>query len=271
MYRPGNDRAVTAAGNLLIAEASVPAAVEWLCNPVLPEFLALLVPPNMANSRQPSPLGGMQKRISFAADLADDTKLDESCKRAYNTVVEFELAQMLQPANMSCDYLADRESCISAAFKLAEQFELSDEVVFDAVLMMDRVMSTGAQHESNLSMLFVAASLRVSCPFLMQHCSACAAAHLLQTCSWRVWPCRLHGLHRLAGCMNYWSADLMFGLCNPHHTHTIQAISRCSDVLVLPCHRSLPCKQSLLVIRQLQISCQATASLLLQLASLKAV
>lgn len=140
----------------------MPAALDWLCSPELPEYLTLLVPPNAANSRQPSPLGAAQKRISFAADLAEDSKLDDSCQRAYNTVVDFEMAQLLQPASMSCEYLAERESCIDAAFKLAEQLELADEVVFDAVLLMDRVMSTGAQHDSSLSMLFVAAALRVS-------------------------------------------------------------------------------------------------------------
>lgn len=140
----------------------MPAALEWFCSPELPEFLTLLVPPNTASSRQPSPLGTGQKRISFAADLAEDSKLDDSCQRAYDTVVDFELAQVLQPASMSCEYLAERENCINAAFKLADQLDLAEEVVYDAVLLMDRVMSTGAQHDSSLSMLFVAAALRVS-------------------------------------------------------------------------------------------------------------
>lgn len=161
-HRAG-DGSITAAGNVVIAEASMPAALEWLCTPELPEFLTLLVPPNAASSRQPSPLGGTQKRISFASDLAEDAKLDDSCQRAYNTVVDFEMAQLLQPASISGDYLAEREGCINAAFKLADQFDLAEEVVFDAVLLMDRVMSTGAQHDSSLSLLFVVAALRVSC------------------------------------------------------------------------------------------------------------
>lgn len=140
----------------------MPAALEWFCSPELPEFLTLLVPPNTANNRQPSPLGAAQKRITFATDLAEDSKLDDSCQRAYDTVVDFELAQVLQPSSMSCEYLADRSSCIEAAFKLAEQLELAEEVVFDAVLLMDRVMSTGTQHDSSLSTLFVASALRVS-------------------------------------------------------------------------------------------------------------
>jgi hypothetical protein len=153
---------------VVVAEAPSHAALDWLRSCELPGYLALLVPPNLPNSRQPSPLGGSSsssggpKRLSFAADLAEDAQLEHSCARAYQTVAEFELGQLLQPANMSCEYLAEREACISAAFGYAEQFELAGEVVFDAVLLMDRVMSTGAQHDSSLSMLFVAAALRVS-------------------------------------------------------------------------------------------------------------
>lgn len=146
----------------MVADTPMAAAIEWLCGPELPEYLALLVPPAAAAAnRQPSPLGNAQKRLSFAADLSEDGKLEDSCHRAYQTVVEFEMGQLLQPANMSCEYLAERNVCINTAFKLAEQLELAEEVVFDAVLLMDRVMSTGAQHDNSLSMLFVAAALRV--------------------------------------------------------------------------------------------------------------
>jgi hypothetical protein len=157
---------VTTGGYVVVAEAPCHAALDWLRSCELPEFLALLMPPTLPNSRQPSPLGSTSsssgpKRPSFAADLAEDAKLEHSCARAYQTVAEFELGQLLQPANMSCEYLAEREACINAAFGYAEQFELAEEVVFDAVLLMDRVMSTGAQHDSSLSGLFVVAALRV--------------------------------------------------------------------------------------------------------------
>lgn len=160
-FRSGNG-AVTAAGNVVVAEADMVATLDWLRSPELPEFLALLVPPSAANSRQPSPLGQGPKRISFAAELADDAKLEDSCQRAYHTVLEFELAQALQPSSMSPEYLAEREALISAAFKLAQQLELAEEVVFDAVLLMDRVMSTGTAHDSNIGVLFVAAALRLA-------------------------------------------------------------------------------------------------------------
>eukprot|EP00879_Flechtneria_rotunda_P015835 GHRR01016558.1.p1 GENE.GHRR01016558.1~~GHRR01016558.1.p1 ORF type:complete len:553 (+),score=244.72 GHRR01016558.1:98-1660(+) len=145
-----------------MAEAPVSAALGWLKSPELPEYLALLLPSSISNRRQSSPPGGPHKRISFASDLAEDAQLEDSCQRAYNTVLDFELGQLLQPANMNTEYLAEREACISAAFKLAEQFSFADEVVFDAVLLMDRVMSTGAQHDSSLSMLFVVAALRTA-------------------------------------------------------------------------------------------------------------
>lgn len=160
MRRPA-DAAVTATGNVVVAEADMFAALAWLRSADLPELLALLVPPSVSGSRQPSPLGPNQKRISFAAELSEDSKLEDSCQRAYNTVLEFELAQVVQPQSMVDEYVAERESLVQTAFQLAAQLDLAEEVVFDAVLLMDRVMSTGTAHDSNLGSLFVAASLRV--------------------------------------------------------------------------------------------------------------
>uniref|UniRef100_A0A383VDG4 PROP1-like PPR domain-containing protein n=1 Tax=Tetradesmus obliquus TaxID=3088 RepID=A0A383VDG4_TETOB len=169
-FRPGSG-AVTPGGYVVVAEAPCHAALDWLRSCELQGYLALLMPPSLPASRQPSPLGssssggggaGGPKRLSFAADLAEDAQLELSCARAYQTVAEFELGQLLQPANMSCEYLAERDACIAAAFGYAEQFELAEEVVFDAVLLMDRVMSTGAQHDSSLGRLFVAAALRIA-------------------------------------------------------------------------------------------------------------
>lgn len=158
------DGAVTAAGNVVVAEAHMFAALFWLRNADLPELLALLVPPSVGQgARQPSPLGSAnQKRVSFTAELADDSKLQDSCQRAFRTVLEFELAQVVQPQAMVDAYVAEREGLVQAAFQLAAQLDLAEEVVFDAVLLMDRVMSTGTAHDSNLGSLFVAASLRVS-------------------------------------------------------------------------------------------------------------
>lgn len=138
------------------------AALNWLRCPELHEALALLVPCSAAASRQPSPLGqaGM-KRMSFATELGEDAKLEDSCQRAYNTVLGFELAQRLDAGAMVPEYTAEREALIGSTFKLAGQFELADEVVFDAVLLMDRVMSTGTAHDTALGGLFVAAALRV--------------------------------------------------------------------------------------------------------------
>lgn len=154
---------LTSTGNMMVAEADMLAVLAWLRNADLPELLALLVPFSAGSLRQPSPFGANQKRISFGADLSDDRRLQDSCQRAYNTVLEFELAQMVQPQSMVDEYVAERKGLIHTAFQLASQLDLAEEVVFDAVLLMDRVMSTGTAHDSNLGSLFVAASLRVSC------------------------------------------------------------------------------------------------------------
>lgn len=88
------DGTVTAAGNVVVAEADMFAALAWLRSADLPELLALLVPFSASSGRQPSPFGPNQKRISFGAVLSDDSKLEDSCQRAYNTVLEFELVQV---------------------------------------------------------------------------------------------------------------------------------------------------------------------------------
>jgi len=86
---------------LSVAEAPLTAVLEWLKSPELPEHLALLIQPVAASSKQPNPLGPGQKRISLQPEVAEDANLEDSCMRAFKTVIDFEQGQQLQPADMS--------------------------------------------------------------------------------------------------------------------------------------------------------------------------
>jgi len=176
----------------VVAEAPIAAVLEWLKSNELPEHLALLMDPVAASSKQPNLPGLGHKRISLQPELAEDARLEDSCVRAFQTVTDFERGQHLQPANMSQEYLAQRGACIAAAFKLSEQLELVEEVAFDAVLLMDRVMSTGAAYDSSMSMLMVTAALRVS-----------KGSSKVQ------WQALLHGIMQGSSWRSSWSACLM--------------------------------------------------------------
>lgn len=169
----------------MVAEAPIAAVLGWLKSPELPEHLALLMQPAAPNSKQAHSLGPGHKRISLQPDTAEDARLEDSCMRAFKTVLDFEQGQQLQPANMSQEYLAQRGACIDAAFRLSEQLELVEEVAFDAILLLDRVMSTGAAYDSSMGMLMVTAALRVS-----NNSSSVLTASLVQVHVWCEPVCR---------------------------------------------------------------------------------
>lgn len=146
---------------MVVAEADLHAVMVWLQAPVLPALLALMAPFLPAHSRQHNPGASLSKRFSFAAELAQDAQLEDSLGRAYRTVLEVELTQLVQVQGMAKEYILERQGLVNTAFQMAQQLQLADEVVFDAVLIMDRVMSTGTAHNTNLGSLVVAAALQV--------------------------------------------------------------------------------------------------------------
>lgn len=81
------------------------------------------------------------------------------------------------------EYVSERKGLVHTAFQLAAQLDLAEEVVFDAVLLMDRVMSTGTAHDSNLGNLFVAASLRVSVVVVAAFWVAACGCNASMSCS----------------------------------------------------------------------------------------
>ena len=78
---------------------------------------------------------------SIAADLATETKLDKRCQEAFAAVKEFESNHCLSVQSMGNAYTAARAGLVTALLGLQDKLQLRDDVVHDAVLLMDRAMS----------------------------------------------------------------------------------------------------------------------------------
>lgn len=136
------------------------ALVAWLQDRrALHERLALVVPPSAAHAAGAKQFSQGTRCRALASELAEDALLEGSCRRAFEAAQACQLAQ--PPTALDAMYLAERPALVSRGMSLAAELQLPDEVAFDAVLLMDRVMSTGAEHNPALGSLVVAAALRV--------------------------------------------------------------------------------------------------------------
>jgi hypothetical protein len=138
-------------------EAPVANVQQWLQSPELPHKLA--------NLHLPASITVTDKKVNYCSgppELAAEGTLEAQCIEAFKTVKGFEASHAFDPATLSSEYMASRAQAVEAAFKLAESLQLGEEVAFDAVLLMDRVVSTGLTIEDGLMDVLVAACLRVS-------------------------------------------------------------------------------------------------------------
>jgi hypothetical protein len=78
---------------------------------------------------------------SIAADLVTEGKLDKRCQDAFAAVKEFENNHCLSVQSMGAAYTAARPGLVTALLGLQSKLGLRDDVVRDAVLLLDRAMS----------------------------------------------------------------------------------------------------------------------------------
>ena len=64
--------------------------------------------------------------------------------------------------SMSPEYLVDRKECVAMAMSHARLFGFKDEVLHDAMLLLDRTMCSGVTVPVNMLQLLVAACLMIS-------------------------------------------------------------------------------------------------------------
>lgn len=133
-------------------EVASPLLTEWLLGPKLAAALFI----------GSSPVGLGAKCLRTLEQLGADRTLEIRCVEAYATVKQFECTHRLSFQAMCATYRTYRPQFVETAVALGGTFKLKDETVYDAVLLMDRAMSTGIQLSESLSTLFVASLIHLA-------------------------------------------------------------------------------------------------------------
>ena len=94
--------------------------------------------------------------------LAEDLETEARCREAFMTVRQFEETHTLNYELMGHDYLEQRHDLVRMAFSIGNHYDLKEETVHDAVLIMDRIMSTGVKIKEGIWTVFVAALVFIS-------------------------------------------------------------------------------------------------------------
>lgn len=90
---------------------------------------------------------------------------------------------------MSAEYMAGRKECVRLAMAHVHTFGFKDEVLHDAVLLVDRTMSSGIGLPPAMLPLLVAA-----CVLIAARQGTPALLTRLH-CPWLTMQCVLHGVH----------------------------------------------------------------------------
>ncbi|KAK9810176.1 hypothetical protein WJX72_006143 [[Myrmecia] bisecta] len=98
-----------------------------------------------------------------ASDLAPiDMSAAADCRQAFAGVRRTESSCPLSLQSINPQYLHERAECIALAGRLAESLQLQAETLHDAVVLMDRVMSTGMSYTVETTPLLTAACLSLA-------------------------------------------------------------------------------------------------------------
>lgn len=116
---------------------------EWMCSEETKDALKKYV--------EDGPHIEMSREI-----LAEDLETEARCREAFMTVRDFEDTHPLNYELMDNDYLVQRRDLIHFAYSIRNHYKLKEETVHDAVLIMDRVMSTGVKIQEGIWAVFVA-------------------------------------------------------------------------------------------------------------------
>lgn len=118
-----------------LLEASGPQLAAWMRSSSFTAMMASLFPPMPdAAALQRS---HMVKQLELAAQ--------KDCHLAFEAVRRFEASHNLQLQNMGMSFLQQRGALVGSILQKGGQLRLPDEVVHDAVLLLDRAGSTGVQ------------------------------------------------------------------------------------------------------------------------------
>eukprot|EP00210_Caulerpa_lentillifera_P002371 g2274.t1 len=122
---------------------------EWLCTEETKEALRKYVE------------DGLHVEMSREI-LAEDLETERRCREAFMAVRQFENLYKLNYELMGKDYLEQRRDLVSLAWGICREYNLKHETIHDAVLLMDRIMSTGVRIEEGAWQAFVGALVFIS-------------------------------------------------------------------------------------------------------------
>jgi len=94
--------------------------------------------------------------------LAEDLETEARCREAFMAVRQFEDTHSLRYDLMGQGYLEQRRELVYMAYGIGNQYDLKEETVHDAILIMDRIMSTGVKIQDGVWAVFVAALVFIS-------------------------------------------------------------------------------------------------------------
>lgn len=88
-----------------------------------------------------------------------EMSVESRCAEAFSAVNSFESSHSLALQAMGLTYLQHRTQLVSQLIDYGKKLNLKDEIAHDAVLLMDRTMSTAIQIKDNLLELLSVACL----------------------------------------------------------------------------------------------------------------
>eukprot|EP00210_Caulerpa_lentillifera_P008588 g8192.t1 len=152
-----------------VLKASGTDLASWLTSPCFEEKLFSFFPctnliPSIANqipfteALTTSTGAGCIDDPNFSNELSVECQ----CNEAFTAVRQFETFHSLTLQAMGLNYLQNRTFLVQQILNFGKQFMQESEIAHDAVLLMDRVMSTSIQIEDNLLKLLSVACLVLS-------------------------------------------------------------------------------------------------------------
>jgi pentatricopeptide repeat domain-containing protein 1 len=144
-------RAVQDKAYLGVLEASGPQLANWVRGTAFTAMMASLFPPC---SEQQGPLTAQAIQASEAAAV-------QECRAAFEAVQRFEASHNLALQHMGPAFVQHRGALVGAILEKGGALGLRDEVVHDAVLLLDRTGSTGVQVAQDVLPVVAAAALHI--------------------------------------------------------------------------------------------------------------
>lgn len=128
-------RAVQDRTYLGLMEASGPQVASWLRSTSFAAMMASLFPP------LPDPSALQQPRAVQQLEL----RAQKGCQSAFEAVRRFEASHNLALHNMGPVFVQQRGAMVGSILQKGGELGLPDEIIHDAVLLLDRAGSAGVQ------------------------------------------------------------------------------------------------------------------------------